>query len=76
MRFAYLTFIFVAAIVAGLYAEPDAAEAHTAPSGTFLTKGRLWVAVPLILLSALAIIAARRRLAASSRTGEGVGVQN
>ncbi len=37
MRFVYFTFIFVAAIVAGLYAGPDAAEAHTAPSGSFYT---------------------------------------
>ena len=40
MRFAYLTFIFVAAMVAGLYAGPGAAgtaEAHTAPSGSFYT---------------------------------------
>lgn len=37
------------------------------PGRTFLTKGRLWVAVPLILLSALLIAVVGRRLANSSR---------
>ncbi len=42
------------------------------PSGTFLTKGRLWVAVPLILLSALLIVVVGRRLAPSSRARKGL----